>query len=275
MADLKQRSDRAPVKIALHGSDGKKSGDIDLDPEIFDAQVNVPAMHQVVTAQLAAARSGTSKTKSRGEVRGGGRKPWRQKGTGRARQGSTRAPQWSGGGVAHGPTGDENYTKRVSKSLKRVALRSALSDRARSGDLRVIDAFSFDAPKTKDAISLLDGLELSDRRVLVVLAGRNDSVFRSFRNLSSVHTLTVDQLNTYDVLVSDVVLFEQAALDHIGKGTREGLEPVTKPASTKRTRAGRPQPPPDQRKNRANRGKRRSRRASEAAVAAELGAENR
>src|SRR5688572_31627388 len=130
-------------------------------------------MHQVVVAQLAAARSGTSKVKSRGEVRGGGRKPWRQKGTGRARQGSIRSPQWSGGGVAHGPSGEQNYTKRVSKSLKRVALRSALTDRARSGDVRVVETISFDAPKTKDAIALLGGLDLEERRVLLVLGTRN------------------------------------------------------------------------------------------------------
>ena len=234
--------------IDLYDKSGAATGTVELADEIFDAQVNVPAMHQVVVAQLAAARSGTSKVKSRGEVRGGGRKPWRQKGTGRARQGSTRSPQWSGGGVAHGPSGEQNYTKRVPKSLKRVALRSALSDRARSGDVRVISDLSFDGPRTKDALGFLGALELSERRVLLVLASTDDPVIRSFRNLSSVHILTVDQLNTYDVLVSDVVVFQQAALDHIGKGTRDGLEPRQKKASTKLTRAGRPQPPRDQRK---------------------------
>ena len=236
------------VSIDLHTKAGKTNGTVDLDDEIFDAQVNVPAMHQVVVAQLAAARSGTSKVKSRGEVRGGGRKPWRQKGTGRARQGSIRSPQWSGGGIAHGPSGEQNYTKRVSKSLKRVALRSALSDRARSGDVRVIEDLAFENPKTKDALAFLGALELGERRVLLVLSGRDEAVARSFRNLPGMHILTVDQLNTYDVLVSDVVVFQQAALDHIGKGTREGLEPAVKTPSTKRTRAGRPQPPRDQRK---------------------------
>ena len=236
------------VTIDVHTMAGKTNGTVELDDELFDAQVNVPAMHQVVVAQLAAARSGTSKVKSRGEVRGGGKKPWRQKGTGRARQGSIRSPQWSGGGIAHGPSGEQNYTKRVSKSLKRVALRSALSDRARSGDVRVISDLTFDAPKTKGALDFLSALDLGERRVLVVLAGREEPVLRSFRNLSSVHLLTVDQLNTYDVLVSDVVVFQQDALDHIGKGTREGLEPRQKKVSTKLTRAGRPQPPRDQRK---------------------------
>jgi large subunit ribosomal protein L4 len=236
------------MQIDLHTKAGKADGTVDLDDALFDAQVNVPAMHQVVVAQLAAARSATSKVKSRGEVRGGGRKPWRQKGTGRARQGSIRSPQWSGGGIAHGPSGEQNYTKRVSKSLKRVALRSALSDRARSGDVRVISDLTFDAPKTKDALEFLGALELSDRRVLLVLSGQDEPVARSFRNLGRVHILTVDQLNTYDVLVSDVVVFQQAALEHIGKGTREGLEPPVKKKSNKLTRAGRPQPPREQRK---------------------------
>ncbi|MPZ73613.1 MAG: 50S ribosomal protein L4 [Nitriliruptorales bacterium] len=236
------------MNIDLHTSDGTTNGTVDLDDALFDAQVNVPAMHQVVVAQLAAARSGTSKTKSRGEVRGGGRKPWRQKGTGRARQGSIRSPQWSGGGIAHGPSGEQNYTKRVSKSLKRVALRSALSDRARSGDIRVVADLTFDAPKTKDAIAFLDAMDLGRRRVLLVLATREEAVARSFRNLDHVHILTVDQLNTYDVLVSDVVVFQQAALDHVGKGTRDDLEPKGKVPSSKLTRAGRPQPPRDQRK---------------------------
>ena len=236
------------MKIDVHTIAGKTDGTVELDDALFDAQLNVPAMHQVVVAQLAAARSATSKVKSRGEVRGGGKKPWRQKGTGRARQGSIRSPQWAGGGVAHGPSGEQNYTKRVSKSLKRVALRSALSDRARSGDVRVISDLTYDAPRTKDALSFLDALELGERRVLLVLAGTDESVARSFRNLRSVHILTVDQLNTYDVLVSDVVVFQRDALEHIGKGTRVGLEPKTKAPSRKLTRAGRPQPPRDQRK---------------------------
>ena len=236
------------MKLDLHTREGKTNGTVDLDDALFDAPLNVPAMHQVVVAQLAAARSGTSKVKSRGEVRGGGKKPWRQKGTGRARQGSIRSPQWAGGGVAHGPSGEQNYTKRVSKSLKRVALRSALSDRARSGDVRVIEDLTFDGPRTKDALAFLSALELGERRVLLVLAGTEDTVSRSFRNLRHVHILTVDQLNTYDVLVSDVVVFQQGALEHIGKGTREGLEARVKTPSRKLTRAGRPQPPREERK---------------------------
>jgi large subunit ribosomal protein L4 len=184
----------------------------------------VAVMHQVVVAQLAAARSATSKVKRRGEVRGGGKKPWKQKGTGRARQGSTRAPHWSGGGVAHGPTGEENYTKRVNKKVKQLALRSALSDRAASGDLVVLDRFGFDGPKTSAAVALLGALGLAGRKVLVVAGDADPAVVKSFRNLPSVHLLTVDQLNTYDVLASDAVLLERSALDLIGTGRRAGQD---------------------------------------------------
>jgi large subunit ribosomal protein L4 len=207
--------------VDLRTADGASGGTIELDDAVFGASVNVPAMHQVVVAQLAAARRGTSKTKTRGEVRGGGKKPYRQKGTGRARQGSIRSPQWSGGGVAHGPSGEQSYTKRVSKKLKRAALRSALSDRAATGDVVVLRDLSFDAPRTKDAVAVIDALGLTARRVLLVLSHADDAVLRSFRNLPAVHVLTVDQLNTYDVLVSDVVVFVEAALRHIGLGTRE------------------------------------------------------
>jgi len=210
--------------IDLHDMTGAVVGDVELSDELFDAPVNVPAMHQVVTAQLAAARSATSKVKSRGEVRGGGTKPWRQKGTGRARQGSIRAPQWVGGGVAHGPSGEQNHTKRVSKKLKRLALRSALTDRARSGDVRVVADFAFDAPRTKDAVAFLEALELTGRRALIVLSGVDVAVGKSFRNLGErVHLLTVDQLNTYDVLCSDVVVFQRDALELIGTGRRSDL----------------------------------------------------
>lgn len=207
----------------LFDTSGQKKGSVDLDDGLFAAEVNVPAMHQVVTAQLAAARNANAKVKSRSEVRGGGRKPWRQKGTGRARQGSIRAPQWVGGGVAHGPTGNENYTKRVSKKLKKVALRSALSDRTAAGDVRVISGLAFETPRTKNAVALLEALELTGKRVLLVLATQDLVVARSFRNLQSVHLLTVDQLNTYDVLCSDVVVFQEEALGYVGTGRRADL----------------------------------------------------
>lgn len=211
--------------IDKHTASGATAGTVELADEVFAAPVNGPAMHQVVVAQLAAARRGTSKVKSRGEVRGGGKKPYRQKGTGRARQGSTRSPQWVGGGVAHGPTGEENYTKRVGKKLKRMALRSALSDRQATGDVLVLDSLAFDAPRTKDAVAVLDALGVTGRRVLLVLPDVDAVVMKSFRNLGRrVHLLTVDQLNVYDVLVSDVVVFVEAALQHIGLGTRARSE---------------------------------------------------
>jgi large subunit ribosomal protein L4 len=216
--------------VDLYTVSGQIDGQVELDADVFEAELNVPAMHQVVVAQLAAARRGTSKTKTRGEVSGGGRKPYRQKGTGRARQGSIRAPHFSGGGIAHGPTGQQHYAKRVNKKLKRLALRSALSDRNRSGDIRVVRGLTFEAPKTKDAVALLEALSIAGRKVLIVLGSQDDVVRRSFRNLPTVHVLTVDQLNTYDVLCSDVVVFCEEALAHIGLGTRVASEAVEAPA---------------------------------------------
>lgn len=210
--------------LDLRNQAGESVGTVELDPAVFDREPHVAAMHQVVTAQLAAARVGTAKTKTRAEVSGGGAKPWRQKGTGRARQGSTRAPHWVGGGVAHGPTGDENHTKRVPKKVKRLALRSALSDRRQSGDLWVVDEVAFDRPRTKDAQRMLEALGVNDRSVLLVLARWDDTVRKSFRNLPRVHLLPVDQLNTYDVLANDVVLVEQAALPYVGTGSRADQE---------------------------------------------------
>jgi len=205
------------VRIDVLNPDGSSGDTVELDVALFEAPVNVPAMHQVVTAQLAAARAGTAKTKTRAEVRGGGAKPWRQKGTGRARQGSIRAPQWTGGGVAHGPTGEQNHRKRVNKKVKRLALASALSDRAASGAVRVVSDFGITEPRTRDAVAFLDALELTDRHVLVVLAERDDAVGKSFRNLPNVHLLTAGRLNVHDVLVSDVVVFAEAALDRIAR----------------------------------------------------------
>ena len=199
---------------------GKKVGSTELPAAWFEGEINVPVMHQVVTAQLAAARQGTHKTKTRGEVRGGGGKPWRQKGTGRSRQGSTRSPQWVGGGVAHGRV-PKDWSVRVNKKVKRVALRSALTDRANNELITVVRGLSFDAPRTKDAVAALSALGL-EGRTLVVLAERDEATMRSFRNLPNVHTLVVDQLNTHDVVVSDVVVFDEDALDLIGTGRRRG-----------------------------------------------------
>jgi large subunit ribosomal protein L4 len=186
----------------------------DLPEAIFGIQPNVPVMHQVVTAQLAAARSGTHSTKSRAEVSGGGAKPWRQKGTGRARQGSTRAPHWRGGGVAHGPQ-PRSYRQRTPKKMVWLALRSALSDRAASGMVTVVDDWGFAAPKTKDAVAALRSVGWADtEKVLVVLARDDETAWKSFRNLGGVVDLvSVEELNTYDVLVSDRVIFTSATLE--------------------------------------------------------------
>jgi large subunit ribosomal protein L4 len=192
---------------------------VDLPAEIFDVQVNIPLMHQVVVAQQAAARQGTHDTKNRGEVRGGGRKPYKQKGTGRARQGSTRAPQFAGGGTVHGPT-PHGYEQRTPKKMKAAALRGALSDRARSGRVHVVDGFvDGDRPSTKAAIASLAGLATSERssrseaRTLVVLERGDDLTWLSLRNVDTVHLLAVDQLNTYDVLRCDDVVFTKSAYD--------------------------------------------------------------
>lgn len=202
--------------IDVVAADGKKAGSVELKDAIFGIEPNVPVMHQVVVAQEAAARAGTAKTKTRGEVSGGGKKPWRQKGTGRARQGSIRAPQWRGGGTVFGPVGNQNWKQRINKKVKALALRSALSDRAAENNVVVLDKLAFDAPKTKDAIALLNNLGLGEKLVLVVIAERDVNVEKSFANLENVHVLTAGQLNTRDVLISDVVLFDQASLELVG-----------------------------------------------------------
>jgi large subunit ribosomal protein L4 len=185
-----------------------------LPEAIFGIQPNIPVMHQVVTAQLAAARAGTHATKGRADVSGGGSKPWRQKGTGRARQGSSRAPHWRGGGVAHGPQ-PRSYRQRTPKKMVWLALRSALSDRAAAGMVTVVDDWGFAAPRTKDAIAALDAAGVAaDERVLVVLRRDDDVAWRSFRNLGDrVDIVVVEELNTYDVLVADRVIFTSATLE--------------------------------------------------------------
>jgi large subunit ribosomal protein L4 len=191
---------------------GKKSGSIELPAELFDVQTNVPLIHQVVVAQLAAARQGTHKTKTRGEVSGAGRKPFKQKGTGRARQGSIRAPQMTGGGIVHGPQ-PRDYSQRTPKKMIAAALLGALSDRARGGRIHAVEALAAgDAPKTKDAVALLAGIAPA-KHVLVVLTRDEELSERVVRNIEAVHVLPVDQLNAYDVLVSDDIVFSTAALE--------------------------------------------------------------
>jgi large subunit ribosomal protein L4 len=190
-----------------------KTVSVDLPAEIFDVQANVPLMHQVVVAQLAAARQGTHKVKRRGEVSGAGRKPFKQKGTGRARQGSIRAPHMTGGGVVHGPE-PRDYSQRTPKKMKAAALRGALSDRARNGRVHVIEELvAAGTPSTKAAKAALASLTTGRKNVLVVIERTDDAAALSARNLESVHTLYFDQLNTYDVLVSDDVVFTRAAYE--------------------------------------------------------------
>jgi large subunit ribosomal protein L4 len=196
-----------------------KNSQVDLPAHIFDVETNIPLIHQVVVAQQAAARQGTHSTKRRGDVRGGGRKPYKQKGTGRARQGSTRAPQFTGGGVVHGPQ-PRSYDQRTPKKMIAAALRGALSDRARDGRIHVVDSLvTGEAPSTKAALAALTGL-VADRANFLVVLERADAVtWLSLRNAQEVHILAVDQLNTYDVLNSDDIVFTQGAFDAFVSGT--------------------------------------------------------
>ena len=206
---------------------GKSTETAELPDEIFDAKVNIPLIHQVVVAQQAAARQGTHATKTRGEVRGGGKKPYRQKGTGRARQGSLRAPQYAGGGVVHDPQ-PRDYSQRTPKKMKAAALRGALSDRARHGRVQVVSAFvEGDAPRTKDALAVLAAAAgyVRGAALLAVIRRDDDLARKSLRNVEGVLVLTEDQLNTYDVLAADHVVFTAAALEaFVSRGSRSGNE---------------------------------------------------
>ena len=208
--------------VDVRNSAGEKTGTVELPADVFDVTVNVPLIHQVVVAQLAAARQGSHNTKARGEVRGGGRKPYRQKGTGRARQGSNRAPQFAGGGVVHGPT-PRDYGQRTPKKMKAAALRGALSDRARNGRLHVVEGFGLDDnPSTRAAAAALATIVEQRRNVLVVVTRDDETSWKSLRNVQRVHVLTADQLNTYDVLVSDDVVFTSDALELFLGGAPKG-----------------------------------------------------
>ncbi|GHJ46164.1 hypothetical protein Cs7R123_35060 [Catellatospora sp. TT07R-123] len=209
--------------VDVINAEGAKSGSVELPADVFDVQANIPLMHQVVVAQLAAARQGTHKAKSRGEVAGGGKKPYKQKGTGRARQGSIRAPQFTGGGVVHGPV-PRDYSQRTPKKMKAAALRGALSDRARNGLVHVVSAFvDGETPSTKAALATIKATAGEARRVLVVLGAEDEVNWVSLRNLPEVHLLEAGQLNTYDVLVSDAVVFTTAALEEfLGVPAEEG-----------------------------------------------------
>jgi large subunit ribosomal protein L4 len=218
------------MRFDVKSAAGESKGSVEAPDELFGIEPNAAVMHQVVTAQLAAARAGTHSTKTRAEVRGGGAKPWRQKGTGRARQGSIRSPQWRGGGIAHGPK-PRDYRQRTPKKMIRLALCSALSDRAADGKVMVVDDWGIAEPRTKDAISVLESLSLRaagarDDRVLIVLENTEEVVWKSFRNLGErVKLVLPRELNAYDVLVSDWVVFSRDSLDtavaHFGGETPE------------------------------------------------------
>jgi len=189
---------------------GGKAGSIELDDGIFGIEPNVPVMHQVVNAQLAAKRAGTHSTKTRAEVRGGGAKPWKQKGTGRARVGSSRVPQWRGGGVAMGPK-PRDYSQRTPKKMKRLALYSALSDRASENNVLVVEGWSFEQPKTKEAKDALSSIG-AEGKVLLVIDDTDTNTRKSFRNLTNAHVISPMQLNVFDVLSTDMVIFTKGNL---------------------------------------------------------------
>ena len=214
--------------VTLKTAAGKDAGSLELNDEFFGIQPNVPVMHQVVTAQLAARRAGTQSTKTRAEVSGGGKKPFKQKGTGNARQGSTRSPQFSGGGVALGPK-PRKYDQKTPKKMIRLALRSALSDRAAEGKVVVVDSWSFDTPKTKDAIAALDRLGI-DGKALVVVDIDDTNTIKSFLNLQQVQLIEAGELNAYDVLCNEYIVFSQATLPG-----GEAAEAAKAKASTKKS----------------------------------------
>lgn len=209
------------TSVTVKTPTGASAGSVELPSDIFDAQVNVGLLHQVVIAQLAAARQGTHQAKRRGEVSGSGKKPFKQKGTGRARQGSIRAPQYRGGGVVHGPK-PRDYEQRTPKKMKSAALRGALSDRARSGNVHVLSAIvEGETPNTKSALSAINSVTTA-KNILVVV-DRTDLVsWMSLRNVDAIHLVAVDQLNTYDVLVSDDVVFTKAAIEVLSNGPARG-----------------------------------------------------
>jgi large subunit ribosomal protein L4 len=218
------------ASLTVKTPSGADAGTIELDDATFGIEPNVAVMHQVVTAQLAAKRAGTQSTKTRAEVAGGGAKPWKQKGTGRARAGSTRSPLWRGGGIALGPK-PRKYDQRTPKKMKRLALRSALSDRAAEGKVVVVSSWSFDTPSTKAAKAALEKLGV-DGRALIVLTPDDVTAWKSFRNLPKVHVITAGELNTYDVLVSDYVVFTEATLPGApGASSDAAAAPTTETAA--------------------------------------------
>src|SRR4051812_8141864 len=217
--------------VTVKNAAGKDSGTVELDAEFFGTQPNVPVMHQVVTAQLARRRAGTQSTKTRAEVSGGGKKPFKQKGTGNARQGSIRAPHYSGGGVALGPK-PRKYDQKTPKKMIKLALRSALSDRANDGKVVVIDGWGFDAPSTKSAVAALGALGV-DGSVLVVHGRDEIATIKSFRNLRHIQLIEVGELNAYDVLCNDTIVFTKTTLP--GEAGEATASPKSSETNAQRT----------------------------------------
>jgi large subunit ribosomal protein L4 len=197
-----------------YNTNGEKIADIDLSDDIFNSDIKEDVVHQVVTAQLAKIRGGNASTKTRSEVRGGGRKPWRQKGTGRARHGSIRSPLWVGGGITFGPK-PRSYNKKVNKKMKRLAVKSVLSDKVQNDGIMILDELKMDEVKTKNMVNLLEELGLKDKKVLIVLPGKDEKTYLSARNIPHVKTLVLDGLNTYDLLNNEMILMSEEAVRKI------------------------------------------------------------
>jgi large subunit ribosomal protein L4 len=233
------------ASVDVRTRSGEAKGSVELDGALFGIEPNLAVLHQVVTAQLAAKRRGTHSTLTRAEVRGGGAKPWRQKGTGRARQGSTRSPHWAGGGVAMGPK-PRDYTQKTPKKMVQLALRSALSDRAAEDKVAVVDAWDFTAPKTREAKDALEALGLSGK-VLVVLDADEVVAAKSFRNLPDVHPILASELNAYDILCSDWIVFTRATLPGVAQETAAvpAAEPSTPAPETGPETQGEIEPEPE------------------------------
>lgn len=224
-------ADNQTMEAPVFSAKGKQGGSRALPADTFDGTVNVPVMHQAVKAFLANRRQGTAKTKTRGEVTGGNQKPWRQKGTGRARQGSTRAPNWPGGGTVFGPQ-PRKYTQEVPKQVRQLARKSAFNARAREGALFLIDGIDFDAPKTKQFVSLLESLGVADQKVLLLTDGVKPNVFKSSRNIPNAHVMPYSDASTYHILWSDIVVIESSALGETTATTSEAA-PATKSRARK------------------------------------------
>ena len=201
-------------EVSLYDTKGQEVGNVDLNEEVFAVEINEHVVHEAVTAQLAAKRAGTAKTKTRSEVAGGGRKPWRQKGTGRARHGSIRSPLWVGGGTTFGPQ-PRSYEKDIPKKEKKLAVKSALTDKVKEEDLIVVDGFGFEKPKTKQMIAVLENLDLQDEKVLIVLNEKDENVYKSARNIPGVRVTTADRATVYDIVNYDKLVMVESAISQI------------------------------------------------------------